>query len=154
LPRRMIENRRLLRRSLGAHSARKSWRGGKSCPAQPVVQWTLPCLDAVASRVGAAVGSMHPLQSFSGVSVPSMEGKVFTIEGRKRPAVRVARRNRLCTRWIAPCAIAGSKETFVSRGPRRMAAGHVLAVEGSRHAVAPLAGDEAKRRPCARLVCL
>lgn len=40
---------------------------------------------------GAAVGSMHPLQSFNGVSVPPLEGKVFAIEG-DEPAVRVARR--------------------------------------------------------------
>jgi predicted short-subunit dehydrogenase-like oxidoreductase (DUF2520 family) len=40
---------------------------------------------------GAAVGSMHPLQSFSGVSVPPLEGKVFAIEG-DEPAVRVARK--------------------------------------------------------------
>src|SRR5438876_3105623 len=46
-------------------------------------------LDAVPER-GAMVGSMHPLQSFSGVSVPSLEGKVFTIEGETQ-AVRVAR---------------------------------------------------------------
>src|SRR5712692_1038564 len=37
-------------------------------------------LEAVQER-GAAVGSIHPLQSFSGVTVPSLEGKVFTIEG-------------------------------------------------------------------------
>jgi predicted short-subunit dehydrogenase-like oxidoreductase (DUF2520 family) len=40
---------------------------------------------------GAAVGSMHPLQSFNGVSVPPLEGKVFAIEG-DEPAVRVARK--------------------------------------------------------------
>src|SRR6266478_1255480 len=37
---------------------------------------------------GANVGSMHPLQSFSGVAVPSLEGKVFTIEGETQ-AVRM-----------------------------------------------------------------
>ncbi len=35
-------------------------------------------LQAVQER-GATVGSMHPLQSFSGVTVPSLEGKVFAI---------------------------------------------------------------------------
>src|SRR2546422_1476896 len=40
---------------------------------------------------GAAVGSMHPLQSFSGVAVPSLEGKVFAVEG-DAGAIRVARR--------------------------------------------------------------
>jgi predicted short-subunit dehydrogenase-like oxidoreductase (DUF2520 family) len=39
---------------------------------------------------GAAIGSMHPLQSFNGVSVPPLEGKVFAIEGDEL-AVRVAR---------------------------------------------------------------
>src|SRR5579863_9168260 len=37
-------------------------------------------LDAVRAQ-GAAVGSMHPLQTFNGVTVPPLEGKVFAIEG-------------------------------------------------------------------------
>ena len=41
-------------------------------------------------RCGAAVGSMHPLQTFSGVGVPPLDGKVFAIEG-DAAAVRVAR---------------------------------------------------------------
>jgi len=40
--------------------------------------------------LGASVGSVHPLQSFSGVSAPSLEGRVFTIEG-DNGAVRVSR---------------------------------------------------------------
>ena len=40
---------------------------------------------------GAAVGSMHPMQSFNGVSVPPLEGKVFAIEG-DEVAVRSARK--------------------------------------------------------------
>ena len=40
---------------------------------------------------GAAVGSMHPLQTFSGVSVPPLEGRVFAIEGDVM-AVRAARK--------------------------------------------------------------
>jgi predicted short-subunit dehydrogenase-like oxidoreductase (DUF2520 family) len=75
---------------------------------------------------GAAVGSMHPLQSFSGVSVPSMEGKVFTIEGEPR-AVRIARR---IARALggSPVRIAGSKK-LLYHAAAAMAAGHVLAVE-------------------------
>jgi predicted short-subunit dehydrogenase-like oxidoreductase (DUF2520 family) len=42
-------------------------------------------------RYGAAVGSMHPLQTFSGVSVPALEGKIFAIEGDEL-AVRMARK--------------------------------------------------------------
>src|SRR5437879_12702914 len=52
-------------------------------------------LNAVQER-GGTVGSLHPLQSFSGVAVASLEGKVFTIEGEPR-AVRGARRI-----WQAP----------------------------------------------------
>lgn len=41
-------------------------------------------------RFGASVGSAHPLQSFSGVSMPNLEGCVFAIEG-DSGATRVAR---------------------------------------------------------------
>jgi predicted short-subunit dehydrogenase-like oxidoreductase (DUF2520 family) len=82
-------------------------------------------LGALQAR-GAAVGSMHPLQSFSGVSVPSMEGKVFTIEGEPK-AVLVARR---IARALggSPVRIAGSKK-LLYHAAAAMAAGHVLAVE-------------------------
>jgi len=40
---------------------------------------------------GAFLGSMHPLQTFSGVSVPPLEGKVFAVEGDEL-AVRAARK--------------------------------------------------------------
>jgi predicted short-subunit dehydrogenase-like oxidoreductase (DUF2520 family) len=45
---------------------------------------------APAKKCGADIGSMHPLQTFSGVSIPPLEGKVFTIEG-DAAAVRAAR---------------------------------------------------------------
>ena len=60
-----------------------------------VVLHTSGALDATVLEplrlCGAAVGSMHPLQSFNGVSVPPLEGKVFAIEG-DEPAVRMARK--------------------------------------------------------------
>jgi predicted short-subunit dehydrogenase-like oxidoreductase (DUF2520 family) len=82
-------------------------------------------LDAIHER-GAMVGSMHPLQSFSGVSVPSLEGKVFTIEGETQ-AVRVARQ---IARSLggSPVRITGSKK-ILYHAAAVMAAGHVLAVE-------------------------
>src|SRR5438094_9221680 len=39
---------------------------------------------------GAIVGSMDPMQSFSGVAMPSLEGRVIAIEG-ERMVVRVRR---------------------------------------------------------------
>ena len=82
-------------------------------------------LDAVQER-GGTVGSLHPLQSFSGVAVPSLEGKVFTIEGEPR-AVRVARR---IARALggSPVRIAGSKK-LLYHAAAVMAASHVLTVE-------------------------
>jgi predicted short-subunit dehydrogenase-like oxidoreductase (DUF2520 family) len=46
-------------------------------------------LGALRAR-GAFVGSLHPLQSFSGVAVPELKGRIFAIEG-DPAAVRVAR---------------------------------------------------------------
>src|SRR5713101_5055518 len=97
-------------------------------------------LDAVHER-GAMVGSMHPLQSFSGVSVPSLEGKVFTIE-RETQAVRVARQIARSLGGL-PVRISGSKKILYHTsgdGRRSCARGG-----GSRHAIAPLAWDEAER---------
>jgi predicted short-subunit dehydrogenase-like oxidoreductase (DUF2520 family) len=81
-------------------------------------------LEAARER-GAAVGSMHPLQSFSGVSAPSLEGRVFTVEG-DMPAVRAARQ---IARSLggSPVRIAGSKKVLY-HAAAAMAAGHVLAV--------------------------
>src|SRR6266702_1012415 len=82
-------------------------------------------LQAVQER-GATVGSMHPLQSFSGVTVPSLEGKVFAIEGETQ-AVRVARQ---IARELGgtPVRVAGNKK-LLYHAAAAMAAGHVLAVE-------------------------
>jgi hypothetical protein len=103
-------------------------------------------LDAVHER-GAMVGSMHPLQSFSGVSVPSLEGKVFTI-AEETEAVRVARQIAQSLGG-APVRIAGSTKILYHTAAA-MAAGHVLAVEEAA-ALAPLAWNEPERSP-ARLV--
>jgi predicted short-subunit dehydrogenase-like oxidoreductase (DUF2520 family) len=77
-------------------------------------------------RWGAKIGSIHPLQSFSGVAVPSLEGKVFAIEGDAQ-AVRVARR---IARALggSPVHIAGTNKPLY-HAAAAMAAGHVLAVE-------------------------
>jgi len=75
---------------------------------------------------GAAVGSMHPLQSFSGVSVPSLEGRVFAIDGDSQ-AIRVARQMARALGG-SPVRIASEKKALY-HAAASMAAGHVLAVE-------------------------
>jgi predicted short-subunit dehydrogenase-like oxidoreductase (DUF2520 family) len=95
-----------------------------------VVLHTSGAMDSGALEVlrahGATVGSMHPLQSFSGVHVPSLEGRVFAIEGETQ-AVRVARR---IARELggSPVRVAGGKK-LLYHAAAAMAAGHILAVE-------------------------
>jgi predicted short-subunit dehydrogenase-like oxidoreductase (DUF2520 family) len=78
---------------------------------------------------GAAVGSMHPLQTFSGVGVPDIEGKVFAVEG-DAIAVKAARQ---IARALggSPVHITGGKKTLY-HAAAALASGHVLAlVEGA-----------------------
>src|SRR5437773_1314879 len=73
---------------------------------------------------GAAVGSMHPLQTFSGVGVPALEGKVFAVEG-DVIAVRVARQ---IARALggSPVRVAGEKK-ILYHAAAALASGHFLA---------------------------
>jgi predicted short-subunit dehydrogenase-like oxidoreductase (DUF2520 family) len=68
--------------------------GGQDLQGQ-VVLHTSGAMDSsvlhAARSCGASVGSMHPLQTFNGVTVPPLEGKVFAIEG-DAMAVRMARK--------------------------------------------------------------
>jgi predicted short-subunit dehydrogenase-like oxidoreductase (DUF2520 family) len=84
------------------------------------------CALGILTAHGAAVGSMHPLQSFSGVSVPSLEGRVFAVEGDIQ-AVRVARQ---LARSLggSPVLISREKKALY-HAAASLAAGHVLAVE-------------------------
>lgn len=81
-------------------------------------------LDAV-KKCGAAVGSMHPLQTFSGVGGPPLEGKVFAIEG-DAAAVRAARQIARALGAV-PVRIEGSKKPLY-HAAGAMAAGNVLAL--------------------------
>jgi predicted short-subunit dehydrogenase-like oxidoreductase (DUF2520 family) len=94
-----------------------------------VVLHTSGALDASALGLlrehGAAVGSIHPMQSFSGVGTPPLEGKMFAMEG-DAGAVRCARQ---IVRALggAPVQIEGAKKP-IYHAAGAMAAGHVLAV--------------------------
>ena len=74
---------------------------------------------------GAAVASMHPLQSFSGVDVPDLEGKAFAVEG-DVVAVRAARQ---IARALggSPVHIARDKK-ILYHAAAVLASGHVLAL--------------------------
>src|SRR5580693_7548798 len=78
-----------------------------------------------ARKCGAAVGSMHPLQTFSGVGVPPLEGKVFAIEG-DTAAVRMARQIARAFGAV-PVHIDGAKKPLY-HAAGALAAGNVLAL--------------------------
>ncbi len=95
-----------------------------------VVLHTSGALNSKALRLvrkcGAAVGSMHPLQSFSGVAIPPLEGKVFAIEG-DPAAVKLARQVARALGGL-PVQIAGGSKALY-HAAAAFAAGHVLAIE-------------------------
>jgi predicted short-subunit dehydrogenase-like oxidoreductase (DUF2520 family) len=74
---------------------------------------------------GAAPGSMHPMQTFSGVVVPPLQGKVFTVEGDAK-AISVARQIVKQLGGISLILDAGKKSLYHAGAV--MAAGHVLAL--------------------------
>jgi predicted short-subunit dehydrogenase-like oxidoreductase (DUF2520 family) len=86
---------------------------------------------------GACVGSVHPLQSFSGVTIPPLEGKVFAIEG-DPAAIRLARQIVRALGGL-PVQIAGGSKVLY-HAAAAFAAGHVLAVEESATRLLMLAG--------------
>jgi predicted short-subunit dehydrogenase-like oxidoreductase (DUF2520 family) len=82
-------------------------------------------LDPV-KACGAAVGSIHPLQSFSAVAVPSLEGRMFAVEGDAQ-AVSMAHQ---IARSLggSPVKIPNGKKVLY-HAAATMAAANVLAVE-------------------------
>jgi predicted short-subunit dehydrogenase-like oxidoreductase (DUF2520 family) len=106
-----------------ARNAREDLRG-------KVVLHTSGALDAsVLSPVrccGAAVGSMHPLQTFNGVSVPPLEGRVFSVEGDEL-AVRMARKIARSLGAVPVGIAAAKKPLYHAAGA--FAAGLSLAME-------------------------
>jgi predicted short-subunit dehydrogenase-like oxidoreductase (DUF2520 family) len=82
-------------------------------------------LESLRKR-GAAVASMHPLQTFSGVGVPPLEGKFFAVEGDER-AVRAARK--MARSFGAKPVKLGAGRKVLYHAAAALAAGHVLAVE-------------------------
>jgi predicted short-subunit dehydrogenase-like oxidoreductase (DUF2520 family) len=95
-----------------------------------IVLHTSGALDSSALHAvkahGAAVGSMHPLQTFTGKNVPSLEGKIFAVEG-DPVAVRAARQIAR-TLGGSPVRITAGKKVLY-HAAAAMAAGSVLAVE-------------------------
>src|SRR5437016_589185 len=74
---------------------------------------------------GAAVGSLHPLQTFSGRTVPSLAGSTCAIEG-SAAALRMSRRICIELGGVAVALPRGHKAAY--HAAAALASGHVLAV--------------------------
>jgi len=94
-----------------------------------VILHTSGALDSRAlaplKRLGANVGSIHPLQSFSSRVAPPLEGVWMVIEGMPK-AVRVARRIADDLRGVPMCVKMQDKSAYHSAGV--FSAAHVLAL--------------------------
>jgi predicted short-subunit dehydrogenase-like oxidoreductase (DUF2520 family) len=100
---------------------------------------------APVAECGAAVGSMHPLQTFSGVGIPPLDGKVFAIEG-DPAAVRVARQIARGLGAIPVHIESAKKPLYHAAGA--IAAGSVLALMEA--ATRLMVGAGMKRREAVR----
>jgi predicted short-subunit dehydrogenase-like oxidoreductase (DUF2520 family) len=111
-------------------AARELARVGGEELAGKVVLHTSGALDARVLEplrtCGASVASIHPLQTFSGVNVPPLEGKVFAIEG-DVVAVRAARRMARALGGVAVSIPSAKKPLYHAAGA--FAAGLVLGME-------------------------
>lgn len=77
------------------------------------------------AKLGASVGALHPLQTFSGKSAPPLEGVIFAVEG-SRVALRTARQIVRALDGVALKLDSRHKPAYHAAGA--FAAGHTLAL--------------------------
>jgi predicted short-subunit dehydrogenase-like oxidoreductase (DUF2520 family) len=100
----------------------EEWRG-------KVVLHTSGALDRSVleplARLGAATGSMHPLQTFSGRAAPDLEGCIFALEG-DQVALRVTRKIVRGLGGVAVSVAGVQKPAYHAAGA--FVSGHVLGI--------------------------
>jgi predicted short-subunit dehydrogenase-like oxidoreductase (DUF2520 family) len=109
-------------------AARLARTGGKACKPN-IVLHTSGALDssvlAPLARLGAATGSLHPMQTFTGREAPKLKGVIFAVEGApaaRRIAQRIARE----LGGVPVTIDAKSKAAYHAAGA--LVAGHALAL--------------------------
>ena len=103
--------------------------GGQQLHGKIVLHTSGACDASVLQPVrafGAFAASMHPMQTFNGVSVPPLEGTIFAIEG-DAPAVRIGRSIARSLGGVPVNITAEKKPLYHAAGA--FAAGLVLALE-------------------------
>ena len=102
--------------------------GGRECRGK-IILHTSGALDrnvlAPLARRGAATGSLHPMQTFSGRATPRLQGVIFAVEGDNR-AQRVAQQIGRALGGIAVAIDGSSKPAYHAAGA--LVAGHALAL--------------------------
>jgi predicted short-subunit dehydrogenase-like oxidoreductase (DUF2520 family) len=105
-----------------SRSRRKAWRGKvvlhTSGALGSEVLWPL-------ARRGAAIGSLHPLQTFTPQNAPTLSGTACAIEG-SAAALRMARR--ICRELKGISVVIPSHRKAAYHAGAALAAGHLLAV--------------------------
>jgi len=97
---------------------------------------------------GASIGSLHPMQTFSGRTVPSLAGATFAIEG-SAPAMRAARR--ICRELGAVPVVIPQRRKSAYHAAAALAAGHILAVAEAAVRILMASGLSRKRAVLALL---
>ena len=115
-------------------------RFGREACRGKIILHTSGALDASVleplARLGASTGSLHPMQTFTGRSIPNLEGIIFGVEG--SPAARRAAQAMARSLGGIPVVIATkSKPAYHAAGA--LVAGHALALlEASTQILRPL----------------
>ena len=114
--------------ALGSVARSLAQLGGRKCRGK-IILHTSGALDrgvlAPLARRGAATGSLHPMQTFSGRATPRLQGVIFAVEGDNR-AQRVAQQIARALGGIAVAIDGSSKPAYHAAGV--LVAGHALAL--------------------------
>jgi len=131
--------------ALARIASSKAWRG-------KIVLHTSGALGSDVLRPlalrGASIGSLHPMQTFSGRTVPSLAGATFAIEG-SAPAMRAARR--ICRELGAVPVVIPQRRKSAYHAAAALAAGHILAVAEAAVRILMASGFSRKRAVLALL---
>jgi predicted short-subunit dehydrogenase-like oxidoreductase (DUF2520 family) len=131
--------------ALARIASSKAWRG-------KIVLHTSGALGSDVLRPlalrGASIGSLHPLQTFSGRTIPSLAGATFAIEG-SAPAMRAARR--ICRELGAVPVVIPQRRKSAYHAAAALAAGHILAVAEAAVRILMVSGFSRKRAVLALL---
>ena len=114
--------------AIAAVSAELARVGGKKCRGK-VVLHASGALDrsvlAPLAHCGAATGSLHPMQTFSGRSLPNLKGVIFAVEGDPR-ARRIAQQIARQLGGVPVTINSANKPAYHAAGA--LVAGHALAL--------------------------